>query len=246
GAPISRRPTGRSCSSSRASGSSSLRTRARPSSARQRPTGRSRPTTSRGSTRPVSSCSFAASCGKASCALPRCGRPARRHEAERTLRRRRLAREVGQLPELPGDLDVFLAVRSAKADAPAAPFEALDRDEPELVDPGERLLLTEGSLRGLHDERVAAPAAVVLQRDPAGQHLVEEAPDVDRLDAAEEEPVREHDEVPGESVSADVGGLPDPGLVGLGTDLVVERPPEPGTAAVSLAVRADDEEGVVD
>ena len=78
------------------------------------------------------------------------------------------------------------------------------------------------------------------------ERRLDDGPGLGRLDAAVVDAVGEDDEVAGEAVAADVRGLPDPAVVDLLADGVVERPAELGAAAVVLAVRADEEERMVD
>jgi len=75
---------------------------------------------------------------------------------------------------------------------------------------------------------------------------LDHGPDVGGLDAPVVDPVGQHDEVAREAVAADVRRLPDPALLDLLADGVVEGPPVLGTAAVVLSVRADEEERMPD
>ncbi len=138
------------------------------------------------------------------------------------------------------------AVRRAEADAPRVLAAALGAEQHEVVDPEEPLGLAERALGGLHREGVRAAAAVAVEVDAARGERARRARDVARLDAAVERPVREHDDVAGEAVAADVGRLPD--LAGRSgrAERVVQRAPVARAAAVALAVRADDEERVRD
>src|SRR6185312_9717144 len=85
-----------------------------------------------------------------------------------------------------------------------------------------------------------------IQIDPSGQMLVEEQPGLLRPDATVIKPLGEDDDVSGEAVAADVRHLPDPALVGLVDEDVVERPPVPRAARVVLAVRADEEQRMLE
>jgi hypothetical protein len=71
-------------------------------------------------------------------------------------------------------------------------------------------------------------------------------PSLRRLDAPVVDPVGQCDEIAREAVAADMGRLPDPAVVDLLANRVVERPPVLGTAAVVLPVRADEEERMAD
>jgi hypothetical protein len=76
---------------------------------------------------------------------------------------------------------------------------------------------------------------------PRGE-LVEQRANLRAVDAAEVEPVREGDEVACEAVAADVRALPDAVCLRLYPQLLVDRPAVPRAAAITLPVRADDEE----
>src|SRR5437016_3706868 len=67
-----------------------------------------------------------------------------------------------------------------------------------------------------------------------------------RIDPAEVQPLREHDEIAGEPVASYVRALPGPAWFGLLCDRFVERPPVPRTAAIVLAVGADEQERMRD
>jgi len=82
--------------------------------------------------------------------------------------------------------------------------------------------------------------------DAARERGLDHGPSLRRLDAPVVGPVGQRDEVAREAVAADVGRLPDPPLLDLLTDGFVERPAVLGTAAVVLAVRADEEERMPD
>src|SRR5262249_53575563 len=95
-------------------------------------------------------------------------------------------------------------------------------------------------------ERVRRAAPVVVEVDAAREVLVQHLPRLCRRDPAEVQAFRQEDDVAGEAVAADVGRLPYPALFGLGLERLVERPAATGTAAVVLAVRADEQDGVTD
>src|SRR5205823_3897174 len=61
---------------------------------------------------------------------------------------------------------------------------------------------------------------------------------------AEVQAFRQEDDVSGEAVAAEVRRLPDPVVLSLLLQRLVQRPPGAGAAAVVLAVGADDEERV--
>ena len=82
--------------------------------------------------------------------------------------------------------------------------------------------------------------------DAALERGLDHGPGVRRLDAPVVDAVVEDDDVAGETVAADVRRLPHPAVLDLLAHRVVERPAELGAAAVVLAVRADEEERMVD
>ena len=84
------------------------------------------------------------------------------------------------------------------------------------------------------------------QVNPAVERSLDYRPGLRRLDPAVVAAFREHDEVSREAVATDVCRLPDPLIVDLLGHGVVERPAVPGATAVVLAVRADEEEWVLD
>src|SRR5215210_8340358 len=81
---------------------------------------------------------------------------------------------------------------------------------------------------------------------PPLERGLHDGPGLAGLHAAVVDAVRHHDEVACKPVAADVGRLPDPFVLDLLAYGVVERPAELRAAAVVLAVRADEEERVVD
>jgi hypothetical protein len=78
------------------------------------------------------------------------------------------------------------------------------------------------------------------------ERRLDDRPRLCRLDATVVDAVGEHDEVAGEAVAADVRHLPDPFVLDLLAHRVVERTAELGATAVVLAVRADEEQRVLD
>ena len=93
-----------------------------------------------------------------------------------------------------------------------------DPDQGEVVDAEEALGLPDRLLGGLHREGVGAAPAVTGEVDhPRGERR-EQQVDVLGPDAPEVEAVRQRDDVTGEAVAADVGGLPD-----LGAGLAARR-----------------------
>src|SRR2546421_541449 len=92
--------------------------------------------------------------------------------------------------------------------------------------------------------RAARAAAEVLEVDPARLVVSDDLPRALGIEPAEDEPVRERDEVRGEAMAADVRRLPDPR-----SQLAVEGASDvraDATAAeVAPAVRADEVEGLV-
>ena len=134
----------------------------------------------------------------------------------------------------------------AEPDAPPVVAEALRPHQGEVVDAEEALGLPDRLLGGLHREGVGAAPAVTGEVDhPRGERR-EQQVDVLGPDAPEVEAVRQRDDVAGEAVAADVGGLPDLGAGRRAAEGVVERPALRGAAPVALAVRADDEERLLE
>jgi hypothetical protein len=93
---------------------------------------------------------------------------------------------------------------------------------------------------------VERAAAVAVEPDPPPAVVLEERPDVPDADAPEVEALREADDVAGEAVAADVRRLPDRFRPARATERLVEGSPVLRAAAVALAVRADDQERLVD
>ena len=93
---------------------------------------------------------------------------------------------------------------------------------------------------------MARPAPVVRQMDAAVERGLEHRPRLRRLDAPVVDALGEDDEVAREAVAADVRRLPGPAVLDLLAHRVVERAAVLGAAAVVLAVRADEEERVID
>src|SRR5581483_4602543 len=89
-------------------------------------------------------------------------------------------------------------------------------------------------------------AAVERQVDAPGPVLVEDRPRVGRVDASEVEALRQADDVPRETVAADVAALPHPVRVGLIGQGLVDGPTVARAAAVVLAVRAGQEQRMPD
>jgi hypothetical protein len=152
---------------------------------------------------------------------------------------------VRRLPVLAPHVDLVGRARGGELDQPAAAGPGLT-DEPHVRDAEQPRLLPDGPLGRLDRERVAAAAAVVGEVDLARERRLEHAPGAGRLDASVVDAVRESDEIPGEAVAADVSRLPDPAVLDLLADGVVERSPVLRAAAVVLAVRADEQEGMGD
>ena len=202
------------------------------------------PTSRAGSTRKAGSSSCGASSARASCASRAEHAVAHDVAATGAARLRRPARQVGRLVGVGRD-DVDLvdrrARRSKRTRVVPSPT-SLRAEEREIADAEEPGGLADRLLGGLDRERVGAAAAEAVEVHAPGGVSREEGTDVLRPDATVVEAVREHDDVPGEAVSADVARLPDAAGVGLLDEGVVERPPVPRAAAVALAVRADDEE----
>ena len=174
------------------------------------------------------------------CAVTRTRR-ARRGSAESHVR------YAGSSASDRGDVElVDRRVRRAEADAPrrrlprAEPRKRRDRRSEEPFGLAQRLL------GRLHRERVGAAPAVAVEVDASRRRRREQRARVAGADAPVVEAVREHDDVAGEAVAADVRRLPDAARVGLVPQRVVERPPVQRAAAVALAVRADEEERPLD
>ena len=129
-----------------------------------------------------------------------------------------------------------------------APAVAVGRDRAHtnLVDTEQRRGFSHRHLRRLSREAVARASAVERQVHATLERGLDDGPGLRGLDAAVVDAVGEHNEVAGEAVAADVRRLPGPAVLHLLADGVVERPAELGAAAVVLAVRADEEERMVD
>jgi hypothetical protein len=130
-------------------------------------------------------------------------------------------------------------------DAPSA-VRPLDVPETEIVDAVQVLREPDRTVRRLHRKRLARAAAVVLEVDPAGEILVEDARSSVTRDASEVETFGQADQIAGEAVAAEVARLPDPPLVQLVAQRLVERPAVARAAGVVLAVGAHDQERMVE
>src|SRR2546428_7360922 len=149
------------------------------------------------------------------------------------------ARQVGQLSGLLLDLDLQHAPAYAEANRLAS-------DELEVADAGQPGLRAHGSLGSLDGERVARAPAVQLEVDAPGQVLVEQEPRVLAADAPEPQALGQADEIAREPVAADVRALPEPARLGLVAQRREQGAAVARAAPVVLAVRADEEERVVD
>jgi hypothetical protein len=89
-------------------------------------------------------------------------------------------------------------------------------------------------------------AAVVVEEDLPAEVLVEDRARCFAVDPAVVEALRQADEVPCETVAADVRRLPGPLRLQLVTQRLVEGAAIPCAAGIVLAVRADEEERMVD
>src|SRR5919106_1648485 len=245
--PTAKRTGTASGSSSRAGRCACRPTRGPSSSRASRPRSRSGRTISRASSTPrAGSCSCAGSSARGSCGLWTPER--RRRVAEGALRLLGAAGEVGRLFRgLLDDVDlVDDPVRGAEADGPRPLAAALGADELEVADPVETLGLAERVLGGLEREGVGRAAAVAVEVDAAVGVRSQESGHVAVADAAVVEALGKHDDVAGEAVAAHVRGLPHVARLRLAAQRLVERLPELRAATVALAVRADDEERMVD
>ena len=119
-------------------------------------------------------------------------------------------------------------------------------EEREVVDGEQPFGLAQRVLGRLHRERIGAAPAVAVELDLPGGVRGEQTAGVGSSDAPVVEAVREHDDVAGEAVAADVRRLPHAFGVGLVPEGVVQRTPVQGAAPVPLAVRADDVERPLD
>jgi hypothetical protein len=122
----------------------------------------------------------------------------------------------------------------------------LNLSERDVVDADEPLRLPDGQLGSLHGERVRRAPAVAVEVELPVEVPVEDRIEVIVLDPSEVEALGQDDEVAGETVAADVRGLPHPGWVDLVFEPVVERAAVFRAAPVSLPVRADDHERMLD
>jgi hypothetical protein len=107
-------------------------------------------------------------------------------------------------------------------------------------------LLPHGPFRRLSGKRMAGTAAIVGQVHPPVEGRLDHRQGLACIHPAVVDAVRQGDEVACEPVAADMGRLPHPFVVDELAHGVVERPAVDGAAAVVLAVRADEEEGVLD
>ncbi len=125
----------------------------------------------------------------------------------------------------------------------AIALDLRDSNVGETEEPGR---LAHGPFRGLRREAVARAAPVARQVDATLEHGLDDRPSVRGLDPAVVDTVRERDDVSGEPVAPDVRRLPRPALLDLLAQRFVDRTAVPGAAAVVLAVRADEEDRVLD
>ncbi len=111
-----------------------------------------------------------------------------------------------------------------------------------VVDPIEREMLANGSLRRLYRERVAGTSAVTIEgSDPALGVAVRDRRCLARLEPSEVQAVREGHEVAGESITTDVRALPAAVGEGVG-ERGRDRPSALRATRVTPSMRADDEE----
>jgi hypothetical protein len=129
---------------------------------------------------------------------------------------------------------------------PPAVAGAREAADAHLGEAEQSRLLTHRPLGRLSRERMAGAAAIPRQVDAPSKRGLDHRERVARVDAAVIDAVRQRHEVAGEAIAADVGRLPDPLLVDELAHRVVERTPIDGAAAVVLAMRADQEERVLD
>ena len=90
------------------------------------------------------------------------------------------------------------------------------------------------------------PATVVLERDPPGGQLGDDALGVGREDTAEEDACREHEDVRSETVPPDVRRLPHGVTAGMRAKRVEHGCPEPRAARIPPAVAADEQQRAID
>src|SRR5690242_7676528 len=117
-----------------------------------------------------------------------------------------------QLPGARRHGHLVLRVRAREANTPTGTVARLS-EEPDVVDSRQARVFSNPPFRRLHRKRVAAPAAIRLEPELAGQVVVEQRPGVTGGDSAEVEALGKADEVAGKPVAADVADLPDPVVV---------------------------------
>ena len=124
------------------------------------------------------SCSCAAWCARASCSSTQHAM-GDRDEPARTGRASRVAGQVGGLAERGFDLDLVHLAGHLEAHEPAV-RRALGGNENHVVGRGRTGRLSHRPLRRLLRERVARAASIVLEGNPACEHLVQKSPGLRR------------------------------------------------------------------
>jgi hypothetical protein len=143
------------------------------------------------------------------------------------------------------DIDLELGATGHDGHEPAL-VRPRDAADAHVEDPEEPGLFPHSAFGSLSGKRMAGAAAIVLQVHPPIERGLDHRQRLARIHAAVVDAVRQGDEVAREPVAADVGRLPHPLVLDELTHRVVERTAVDGTAAVVLAVRADQEERMLD
>src|SRR5262245_17750160 len=154
---------------------------------------------------------------------------------------------MNELAELFAKVDLHgAAAAGGDGHGPAAVVPTARGDEPQVVEPEEPCVQPDRALRRLDGERIAGAAAISVEVDPPGEELVQDRRCTGAVEPAVVEPVWQADEVAREPISTDVRRLPQPVGVDLVRQRVVERPAVARAAGIVLAVRAYQQQRVVD
>src|SRR5918994_2824623 len=170
----------------------------------------------------------------------------RRNKATGVLGSDGRASEVDRLvADLRHDVNLVDAPLGLQLDRPLIPLAA-NTGESNGVDRNQARRIADDSFGRLHGERVCRAPAIPVEADLAREVGIQERPHVLVADPPEVEALREADDAAGEAVAADVRGLPDPRRLRLGAQALVELMAVLRAASVTLSVRTDDEERVLD
>src|SRR5918994_3990741 len=155
-------------------------------------------------------------------------------------------REVDRLvADLCPDADFVGVALGLQLYRPRIPLGANSREN-NRIDRNQARGLADDPFGRLHGERVHRAPAIPVEADLAREVGIQERPHVLVADSTEVAALRETDDVPGEAIAADVRRLPDPRRLRLGAQTLVELMAVLRAAPVTLSVRTDDEERVLD